>query len=224
MNNGRLTLSIESAVGGGSIALLRAGEIVGHRSEGNDSSRAERLLSTIDDLLSEAEVVLRDLEMIAVSIGPGSYSGIRIGVSTALGLSHALGIECVGVSVLDAVAHANNIHQDFIAAIPVGKNDVAWQHFSQATDGGKTTTGPELLPVAEFIDVLSREYSGTNLLAHVELLPRLGARISSSIRLRGVGPGMAEFVGKLALSEDRLPAPLHPIYLRNSRAPRSAAF
>ena len=224
MNNGRLTLSIESAVGGGSIALLRAGEMVAHRSEGNDSSRAEKLLSTIDDLLSEAGVAMRDLEVIAVSIGPGSYSGIRIGVSTALGLSRALGIECVGVSVLDAMAHANDIHRDFIAAIPVGKNDIAWQYFSEVADGEKTTTGPELLPVPEFIDVFSRDYTGTDLLAHVDLVPRLDGKIPSSIRLRTVGPGMAEFVGKLALSEHRLPAPLHPIYLRNSRAPKSAAF
>lgn len=219
MNNGSLTLSIESAVAGGSLALLRGSDTLSHRSEGNDSSRAEKVLATIDNMLTEAGIVLRDLDMIAVSIGPGSYSGIRIGVSTALGLSQAVGIECVGVPVLDAIAFAHTGDENFIVAIPVGKNDVAWQRFS----GGRALTNPELIPLPAFIELLS-QHGNTELLAHVQLVERLDGNIPGSINLRSVGAGVAELVGHFAQLQGKSKSPLQPIYLRNSLAPRSAAF
>jgi len=93
-------LSIESAVAGGSVALfsVERGTILRH--DGNDCSRAEKIISVVRSLLEEAGLTLPDLNMIAASTGPGSYSGIRIGLSTALGLTSALNIPIVGVSVL----------------------------------------------------------------------------------------------------------------------------
>ena len=217
MNKGKLTLSIESAVGGGSIALLRGTEILGDRSEGNDCSRAEKILSTIDDLLAEAGVVLRDLHTIAVSVGPGSYSGIRIGVSTALGLSRALGIEYVGVSMLSAIAFDNSGVKDLIVAVPVGKNDVAWQYFSSARGAESVSTAPELSPVQDFVDVLGK-HTDADLLAHVELSERLEGELPASVNLRSVGPGLAAYVGRLAIQTDRSKTSPNPMYLRNSRA------
>ena len=99
-------LSIESAVAGGSVALISADRQTILRHDRNECSRAEKIISVVGSLLEEAGLTLPDLTMIAASTGPGSYSGIRIGLSTALGLTSALNIHIVGVSVLEAMANA----------------------------------------------------------------------------------------------------------------------
>lgn len=65
---------------------------------------AEHLMAVIDNVLSEAKTSYTALGRIAVSVGPGSFTGVRVGVSTARGLALALGIPAVGISTLEAVA------------------------------------------------------------------------------------------------------------------------
>ena len=97
-------LAIESAIGDGSISLWRGATKGSLETSDSNASRAEKIISEIDALLHNASVSKGELDLIAVSVGPGSYSGIRIGVSTALGLGHALGIPVTGVSALEALA------------------------------------------------------------------------------------------------------------------------
>ncbi|MBP1851298.1 tRNA (adenosine(37)-N6)-threonylcarbamoyltransferase complex dimerization subunit type 1 TsaB [Rhizobium halophytocola] len=65
---------------------------------------AERLMAVIDAALDKAQVTLDDVGRIAVTVGPGSFTGIRVGVATARGLALALGVEAVGISTLDVLA------------------------------------------------------------------------------------------------------------------------
>jgi tRNA threonylcarbamoyladenosine biosynthesis protein TsaB len=65
---------------------------------------AERLMAVIDKALDEASVDVRAIGRIAVVIGPGSFTGIRVGVAAARGFALSLGIECVGVTTLEALA------------------------------------------------------------------------------------------------------------------------
>lgn len=66
---------------------------------------ATRLLPLADDLLDEAHIDWSELERIAVGVGPGTFTGLRIGIATARGLAQSLGVELVGVSSLRALAH-----------------------------------------------------------------------------------------------------------------------
>lgn len=79
------------------ITLGVAGEDIGR-------GHAERLMDFIDEALARACVDLGDIQRIAVTIGPGSFTGIRVGVAAARGLSLALGVPSVGVSTLAAIA------------------------------------------------------------------------------------------------------------------------
>ena len=211
-------LAIESAVGGGSVALLRKDRPVVLRAEGNDSSRAEKLVSVIADVLNEAELGSSDLDLIAVSTGPGSYSGIRIGISTGIGLSNALSIPCDGVSVLEAMAFASGVSGPVLVAIPVGKNDAAWQRFEADGSGlPNPTTEPELLPLSLMAGEM-RSQPPLVILAHSDLLDRISNQVPSGTQILNAGTGLAESVGRLGCRRDGRDRHLRPLYLRNRQA------
>lgn len=85
-------------------ALLRGGEIVAERREEMARGQAERLMPLLEEVLAGAGISWRDLDAVAVGIGPGNFTGIRIAVSAARGLALGLGKPAVGVSTLEAQA------------------------------------------------------------------------------------------------------------------------
>jgi tRNA threonylcarbamoyl adenosine modification protein YeaZ len=94
-----LILAFDTATDVATSALVDDGEVLGER-----ISRAVTLLEDVDALLRQAGMHTADLDALAVGIGPGSFTGVRIGLSTARGLALALGIPAAGVSTLDALA------------------------------------------------------------------------------------------------------------------------
>lgn len=124
-----ITICIESAISGGSLSLLRGDvEMASWIGESN-VSKAEDLLFNIDLLLRENGISKHDIDLIAVSAGPGSFTGIRIGIATALGLKAGLGIEMSSESALKAMAFAAESAGDVTVALPVGRNAVCIQKF-----------------------------------------------------------------------------------------------
>jgi tRNA threonylcarbamoyladenosine biosynthesis protein TsaB len=98
------TLGIETASDICSVALLEDGLLVAERSMAGRQIHSEHLLPMIDLLLSENGQTAADLDLIAVSIGPGSFTGLRIGLSTAKGLAYAASKPVAAVSTLEALA------------------------------------------------------------------------------------------------------------------------
>jgi len=93
-----LILAFDTATDIATSALVSDGEILGER-----TSRAVTLLEDVDALLRQAGTHTREVDALAVGIGPGSFTGVRIGLSTARGLALALGVPVAGVSTLDAL-------------------------------------------------------------------------------------------------------------------------
>ena len=87
-----------------STALVSGAGTLALESEQIGRGHAERLMPMIEDILQRAGCAYRDLDRIAVTTGPGSFTGVRIGISAARGLALALGIDAVGIGVLDALA------------------------------------------------------------------------------------------------------------------------
>ncbi|GAA3601958.1 tRNA (adenosine(37)-N6)-threonylcarbamoyltransferase complex dimerization subunit type 1 TsaB [Flavivirga amylovorans] len=101
-----LILNIETATTNCSVSLSKGGETVVLKEDYDKNySHAERLHIYIEDLLKEAQITSEHLDAIAVSKGPGSYTGLRIGVSAAKGLCFALDKPLISVSTLEALAH-----------------------------------------------------------------------------------------------------------------------
>jgi len=94
-----LILAFDTATDVATSALVSDGEVLGER-----VSRAVTLLEDVDALLRQSGSRTRDIQGLAVGIGPGSFTGVRMGLSTARGLALALGVPVAGVSTLDALA------------------------------------------------------------------------------------------------------------------------
>jgi tRNA threonylcarbamoyl adenosine modification protein YeaZ len=127
MSANRLILGMESAVAGGSLSLLQDETELAVWEGHGGPLRAEDILIRIQDVLLQARVKASDLTGIAVSAGPGSFTGIRVGLATALGLAGSLGIPVSSCSVLEAMA--SSLKLTGVAAIPMGRGAAAAQHF-----------------------------------------------------------------------------------------------
>src|SRR5690606_4160016 len=99
-----MILQIETSTQVCSVALSADGMVVACREVDAPNVHATRLTGLISELMEEMELVYSDLAAIAVSKGPGSYTGLRIGVSTAKGLCYATDLPLIGIGTLDAMA------------------------------------------------------------------------------------------------------------------------
>lgn len=97
-------LAFESSAGPASVALMEDGRIVAESWQNMRLTHSATLLPMAEDLLKNTGVTLAEIDMFAVAHGPGSFTGLRIGISTVKGLAAALEKPCVGVSTLEAMA------------------------------------------------------------------------------------------------------------------------
>ncbi len=98
-------LGIDTAVATGSVAIIEDDVLVGEMLLTSRRTHARRVMKSVDTLLSVTEHTLSDFDGFAVSIGPGSFTGLRIGISTVKGLAFSVGKPIVAVTTLDALAN-----------------------------------------------------------------------------------------------------------------------
>ncbi|MGN0982394.1 MAG: tRNA (adenosine(37)-N6)-threonylcarbamoyltransferase complex dimerization subunit type 1 TsaB [Candidatus Limivicinus sp.] len=99
-----LILAFESSARAASVALVEDGRLISQYSQCSGLTHSRTLLPMAEDMLKNAELTLDRVDLFAVAHGPGSFTGIRIGVSTVKGLAWASDKPCVGVSTLEAMA------------------------------------------------------------------------------------------------------------------------
>jgi tRNA threonylcarbamoyladenosine biosynthesis protein TsaB len=111
-------LCLETATTNCSVALSVNGSvIVLQEDNSNQFSHAEKLHVYIEDVLTKANIDKSDLDAIAVSKGPGSYTGLRIGVSAAKGLCYALDIPLIAIATLQSLAFQVKTKESFIVSM-----------------------------------------------------------------------------------------------------------
>ena len=99
-----MILAIDTALNACSVAIVRGVEVLAHTSEAMDRGQAERITPMARDVATRAGIAFREIERIAVTTGPGSFTGVRVGLAFARGLALALKAPCVGISTLEALA------------------------------------------------------------------------------------------------------------------------
>jgi tRNA threonylcarbamoyladenosine biosynthesis protein TsaB len=216
-----LILALDTTTRVGSAALLRDGLVVQERSGDPDARHTQWLPAALQPLLAAAGVAVRDVELFAVAAGPGSFTGLRVGIATVQGLAMAHGRRIVPVSVLEALAHAAAD-----AATPVG----AWmdaqrgQVFAALYEPGRRA---EIVPASAMTpgETLTRWQPLTDL-RRVTFVGD-GARRYRDVLAAHIGgpptiveaPPLAGIVGRIAAREPGravLPHAVVPLYVRRS--------
>lgn len=99
-----ITLAIDTATPAPSLAVLRDGAVLGERTPEHTDGAGRRVAEEIHRLLVDADLAIGDVDEIVVGVGPGGFTGLRIGIATALGLGQALAVPVRGVASIEALA------------------------------------------------------------------------------------------------------------------------
>lgn len=110
-------LSVDSSAIVASVALSDDGRLLAEYTLNNKNTHSETLLPMIESLLSFFSMSADDVDLFAVSTGPGSFTGVRIGTATVKGLAFAKGKPCVGVSTLEAIAYNLRFHKGIVCPV-----------------------------------------------------------------------------------------------------------
>lgn len=107
-------LSLDSSSVTASVAVTENGKVLGEGFINNGLTHSQTLMPLVAETLGKSGVSIKDIDLFAVTNGPGSFTGVRIGIASVKGMADALGKECIPVSTLEAIAQPLNT-QDVIA-------------------------------------------------------------------------------------------------------------
>ncbi len=159
------TLGIDSATQICSAAILRDGALIAERYERAPQRHAELLLSFVDEVIAEAGILSKDLDAVAVSIGPGSFTGLRIGLSVAKGIAVGMDIPIIPVPSMDTIAYkvfSEDEHAtETSILIPARRNEYYYGRYRKAPEKPETITGIRVHTTKELSVVLENNRRDT---------------------------------------------------------------
>ncbi len=116
----------------GGVALLKGDQLVGESVLNIRTTHSERLLPALERLLADGGMQVQELDLLSVATGPGSFTGLRIGVTTAKALSYALGVPAVGVTTLEGYGCQFEFFPGVVVAlVDARRGNVFWQVFRE---------------------------------------------------------------------------------------------
>jgi tRNA threonylcarbamoyladenosine biosynthesis protein TsaB len=205
-------LCIETSSRRGSVVLAEGPRVVARATHSDLNAHAERLRPLLDQVLGQAGWTKADLDRVGVGMGPGSFTGLRVGIAFAQGIALGLGIELIGVGSLEAMAAAcpAEVSAPRVALIDARRDEVFAQAFDQA---GRALCRAEALPRPTALCLLAERFPGAVFLGEVaqELgLPGFRSELCDLPDASGIAALAADRGPEQTLSE--------PLYVRDSGA------
>jgi tRNA threonylcarbamoyladenosine biosynthesis protein TsaB len=161
-----LELAIDTASAMAAIALSSQGRLLAELTWDCGRDHSRQLLPAIDGLLARQSASKEALGAVFVCIGPGSYAGVRVGMSTAKGLAFALEVPLAGVGRLEIEAYAfAATGLPVVAVHRAGRGELAWAAYSAGTWNQEPGTRPRLAPAADWREIVAPRLSPPEALA-----------------------------------------------------------
>jgi len=222
-------LGIDTATRRASVGVLLNGEIVAEQSQTASGSHAITVLPLIADTLQRAGCTVRDLDAIAVSCGPGTFTGLRVGLSVAKGFACATGVPVVGVPTLEALARTVSPHHGTICTVLDARKGELYAACFASESGGVRRLTPDAVVTPEAL--VARIVLPCVILG--DALPRYEAFLREHLGSQATilpydthGPrgGIVATIGweRLQAGATDMAASLEPTYVRPPDAERNA--
>lgn len=220
MSKGDLLLAIDTSTTVVTVAIGSADRVLATRSVPTERRHAEVLAPTIREAVSDAAVELHVLAAIAAGLGPGLFTGLRVGVTTVKAMAQALGIPTVGLSTLDVLAASAGADR-VVAVLDARRREVFWAHYEQAERTSDDRVGPARELRRELVTPVTLVGDGAAVAAAELTGP--GVTISHVV---APDPGLLVEMGAdaWARGDARDPAALVPRYVRRADAEIQSTF
>ena len=200
-----IVLGLDTCLNACSVAVLDGETVLAHASEAMARGHQERLAVMAQAVMAEAGIPFPTLARIGATVGPGSFTGLRVGVAFAKGLGSALGIPVVGVGTLEALAAEAS---GLVASVIDARRD---QVYLQVFEDGQALMAPDVLPLGVAAARLAELAMGRVLTLVGSGAPLLAEAAPGASVLTPAGCD-ARAVARLAAA--KAPTPIRPLYLR----------
>jgi tRNA threonylcarbamoyladenosine biosynthesis protein TsaB len=214
-------LGIDTSTMTGGAALLKGEELVGESVLNIRTTHSERLLPALERLLADGGISVKDLNLVSVVTGPGSFTGLRIGVATAKGLSYALNVPAVGVTTLEGYGwQFQHFPGVVVALVDARREHVFWQAFQ----GGSPINEPAYDSLQAVLDWCRSEAQSEPLLfagdGSVHYAEQVKASVPAALSL--LRPSSVAHLGyrRFLAGEQSDAFALNPTYMRQTEAER----
>ena len=162
-------LSIDTSSKICSVSILEDNNLIISKAIDDEKTHSQKLMPLIDKILNSCKLTLKDIDLLACCIGPGSFTGVRIGVSTVKAFSDVENIPIVGVNSLESLAYNSlnsnltNKGQIICAMIDAKNNNVYFSVFKEGNDSFICIEEPDCKNIDEILDIL-KKYSNKDIL------------------------------------------------------------
>ena len=205
-------LAIDTSSNVATVAVMEDELLLGEYILNHKKTHSQKIMTMIEQILSELELTVRDIDIFAAAIGPGSFTGLRIGVATVKALAHATGKPVVSVGTLEALAYNVPYAEHIIVPIMDARRDNVFTASYIWDEGFKEIGEPEAISIGDGVKV-HREYIKEKLGDKAIFPPAnaLNSRASSVAALA---------LDKAKRGETQSYLEMKPYYIRKSQAER----
>ena len=197
-----------------SVAILENTTLINKLELDNGLTHSETLMPLIKELLEKSNLSLKDINLLVSDIGPGSFTGIRIGVATCKAFSDSINIPCVGISSLEVLAY-NEKNNGIICSTIDCKNDNCYFALYELIDGNYTVLEePCAKTVTAVLDLLNTKYFDKQINFVGDGIPSSSTNCYLNVENLGIA-GYKKFIGNNNIGENIL-----PLYLKKPQAQR----
>ena len=195
-----------------SVAILENNALINKLELDNGLTHSETLMPLIKELLEKSNISLKDIELLISDIGPGSFTGIRIGVATCKAFSDSLNIPCIGISSLEVLAYNEKSNGIICSTIDCKNDNCYFALYELENENYTILEEPCAKTVQEVLDILDTKYSNKQINFVGDGIPSNSTNCYLNVENLGIA-GYKKFISRSNVGEDVL-----PLYLKKPQA------